>query len=88
MNNYSDKFGYYSIGDYCTYSKLEAIELHQKLNMHPKWHFNDCVFGNFDWIIGWDDGGMSRLGRGGGDATSSFGSEGEREDDGGIGRDL
>ena len=51
MNNYSDKFGYYSIGDYCTYSKLEAIELHQKINIHPKWHFNDFVFGNFDWSI-------------------------------------
>ena len=49
MNNYSDEFGYYSIGDYCTYSKLEAIELHQKINIHPKWHCNDFVFGDFDW---------------------------------------
>lgn len=49
MNSYSDKFGYYSIGNYCTYSKLEAIELHQKLDIHPEWHFNDFVFGNFDW---------------------------------------
>ena len=51
MTVLSDKFGYYSIGDYSTYSKLEAIELHQKLNIHPEWHFNDYVFGNFDWTI-------------------------------------
>lgn len=51
MISNKDKFGYYTVGDFKTYSKLEAIELHQKINVHPNWHFNDAVFSNFDWTI-------------------------------------
>jgi hypothetical protein len=44
-----DQFGYYRVGDLRTYSKLEAIELHQKTGHHPEWHFNEAVFRSYDW---------------------------------------
>lgn len=45
-----DKFGFYTLGKYTTYSKLEAIELHNRLNIFPEWNFNDHVFENVDWF--------------------------------------
>jgi hypothetical protein len=48
LNN-PDIFGYYTVGGYKTYSKLEAIELHTKTGIHPSWHFNDEVFRSYDW---------------------------------------
>lgn len=44
-----NKFGYYSAGDYCTYSKVDAIEVGDRLNQPVRWHFNDEVFDNLDW---------------------------------------
>jgi hypothetical protein len=44
-----DQFGYYRVGDLRTYSKLEAIELHQKTGHHPEWYFNEAVFRSYDW---------------------------------------
>jgi len=44
-----DQFGYYTLGDLKTYSKVEAIELHTKSGIHPSWHFNDEIFSKFDW---------------------------------------
>ena len=42
-------FGYWSVGDYKTFSKLEALEIHLKLNIPVKYHFNDEVYGAIDW---------------------------------------
>lgn len=42
----SDKFGYYTVGDFKTYSKYEACKLG-----NPSWHFNDEVYSSIDWKI-------------------------------------
>lgn len=42
-------FGYYSVSDYKTFSKLEAIEIATKTNQKVNWHFNDEVYGSYDW---------------------------------------
>jgi hypothetical protein len=47
--NDKDKFGYYSVGDIKTYSKIEAIELGKKTKLWPRWDFNDSIFGLYDW---------------------------------------
>jgi len=47
--NRQDQFGYYTVGEFKTYSKLEAIELANKTNSKPNWHFNDNVFQSLDW---------------------------------------
>ncbi len=44
-----DKFGYYQVGDVKTYSKLEAITLHEKTGNHPNWMFNQVEFSQLDW---------------------------------------
>ena len=44
-----DKFGYYSVGDIKTFSKIEAIELGKKIKRWPRWDFNDSIFGHYDW---------------------------------------
>ena len=44
-----DRFGFYQVGDYKTYSKLEAIELHEKTGIHPSWNFNQETFSQYDW---------------------------------------
>jgi hypothetical protein len=49
LGNDKDKFGFYSVGNYKTYSKLEAIELHQRTNIHPHWNFNEEFFSMYDW---------------------------------------
>lgn len=47
-----DQFGYYQVGDFKTYSKVEAIELaHAKSSLTPRWIFNDETFGNYNWKI-------------------------------------
>lgn len=46
-----DQFGYYRVGDLRTYSKLEAIELHEKTGHHPQWCFNEAAFDSYDWRI-------------------------------------
>lgn len=45
----SDRFGYYQVGNFKTFSKLHAIELHRSTGVHPTWHFNDEIFSSFDW---------------------------------------
>ena len=47
--NRQDKFGYYTVGAFKTYSKLEAIELANKTSGQLVWHFNDAVFQSLDW---------------------------------------
>jgi hypothetical protein len=44
-----DKFGYYTVGDRKTYSKLQSIEWQQETGLFPEWNFNDSVFDSFDW---------------------------------------
>ena len=44
-----DKFGFYTVGDFKTYSKLEAIELSSKVKKPLEWNFNQTVFENFNW---------------------------------------
>ena len=51
LGNDKDKFGYYRIGKYKTYSKVEAIEAGQRLNIFPEWIFNDVEFGCYDWTV-------------------------------------
>ena len=56
MNTDKDKFGYYQVGQFKTYSKIEAIELHVITGIHPEWRFNDLAFGSYDWTIEpWQD---------------------------------
>lgn len=45
-----DKFGYYTVGDFKTYSKVEAIELHKQTGIHPHWDFNELVFSCYNWV--------------------------------------
>lgn len=51
LGNDKDKFGYYRVGDYKTYSKVEAIELSRRVNKFPDWIFNDLEFGAYDWRV-------------------------------------
>ena len=44
-----DKFGFYQVGDFRTYSKFEAIEQHVKTGQKLLWRFNDEVFSSYDW---------------------------------------
>lgn len=44
-----DNFGYYQVGELKFYSKLEAIELHTKSNIHPHWNFNEAAYSSMDW---------------------------------------
>jgi len=46
-----NKFGYYTVGDFCTYSKLEAFEVAQKTNKEILRHFNDEVFSLIDTTV-------------------------------------
>jgi hypothetical protein len=51
LGNNKDKFGYYKVGDFKTYSKIEAIELHQATKIHPRWDFNELEFSCYDWTV-------------------------------------
>jgi len=47
-----DDYGYYIVGNhYKTYSKFDAIETGIRLNIHPRWVFNDDIFSKFNWKI-------------------------------------
>lgn len=48
-NSRQDKFGFYTVGAFKTYSKLEALELADKTNSVPTWHFNTAVFDRVEW---------------------------------------
>jgi hypothetical protein len=51
LGNNKDKFGFYQIGQYQTYSKMEAIELHRRIRIHPHWNFNEVEFSKYDWTV-------------------------------------
>ena len=44
-----DKFGFYQVGDFRTYSKFEAIEQHIKSNKKIHWNFNDTTYRSYKW---------------------------------------
>lgn len=44
-----DHFGFYQVGPYKTYSKLDALEISAKTGIDLKWNFNDEVYSKFDW---------------------------------------
>lgn len=46
-----DKFGFYQVGNFRTYSKVEAIELANKTGQELHWNFNDLDFSTYDWTI-------------------------------------
>ena len=45
------KFGYYTVGDLKTYSKIEAIEWQERFGKFPVWNFNKEIFDNCNWHI-------------------------------------
>lgn len=45
----NDQFGFYSVGGFKTYSKLEAIEHSGKSQKPVAWNFNNDIFDKFDW---------------------------------------
>jgi hypothetical protein len=48
-NSDKNKFGYYEVGDYRTYSKYDAIVVAETQKKTPTWNFNDAVFSCYDW---------------------------------------
>jgi hypothetical protein len=46
-----DKFGFYQVGKFKTYSKVEAIELSNATAIPVHWNFNDEEFGLYDWTV-------------------------------------
>lgn len=43
------KLGYYTVGQSRYKSKIDALIAGTKLNVHPKWHFNDDVWNSINW---------------------------------------
>lgn len=43
------RFGYYKVGNLQVYSKIEALEISQRLKETISWHYNDEVFDTVDW---------------------------------------
>lgn len=43
------QFGYYQIGDYKTFSKIDAIEIEARTGKTITWHFNDEIYSCYDW---------------------------------------
>jgi len=46
-----DKLGFYSVGQFKTHSKIEAIEMEKILGVKSEWNFNNEVFSKFDWTV-------------------------------------
>jgi len=46
-----DKFGFYQVGEFKTYSKVEAIELSNKVGQPVHWNFNDEEFAMYNWAV-------------------------------------
>lgn len=51
LKNNKDHWGFYTVGDYKTYSKLEAVEASASKKIPFKWDFNNAVFDRYDWTI-------------------------------------
>jgi hypothetical protein len=50
-NSDKNRFGYYEVGDYKTYSKYDAIVVSEQSKKKPRWNFNDEVFSCYNWAI-------------------------------------
>jgi len=50
-NGSKDHYGYYTVGQHKTYSKLDAVLLHERTGIFPTWHFNDAEFSAQDWTL-------------------------------------
>ena len=50
MNN-KDHFGFYQVGNFCTYSKLEALEKSKQSGQPVDWNFNRAAFNRINWQI-------------------------------------
>jgi hypothetical protein len=48
--NKQDRFGFYQVGDYKTYSKHDAYE-RVKTGQKVAWNFNQEVYSSFDWSV-------------------------------------
>jgi hypothetical protein len=44
-----DHWGFYQVGEFKTYSKIEAIEISGKTKSTIHWNYNNYVFDAFDW---------------------------------------
>jgi hypothetical protein len=49
LTQHQDPLGVYRVGDCKFYSKLQAIEMHEKTGIHPHWDFNEAVFSSYNW---------------------------------------
>lgn len=46
-----DKFGFYTVGDRKTYSKIEALEWQRSSGDFPEWDFNKKIFDSYNWSV-------------------------------------
>lgn len=46
-----DHFGFYEIGPYKTYSKVEAIEISARTGVDLQWNFNNSIFSQYNWKV-------------------------------------
>lgn len=46
-----DRYGYYTVGTYKTYSKIEAIEYQAATKQPLQWHYNTEVYSKYNWAI-------------------------------------
>lgn len=49
-NSDKNRLGFYTVGSYHTYSKVDAIEVGLAMGRSPQWHFNDAQFDSQDWF--------------------------------------
>jgi len=49
LNPKKDRFGFYLVNGFKTYSKVEALEIATATNHPVKWIFNDLEFSSHDW---------------------------------------
>lgn len=48
---HADKFGYFQVGKFKTYSKLEALDIQNTLGHWPNWNFNRETFDRCNWFL-------------------------------------
>lgn len=46
-----DKFGFFQVGDFKTYSKLEALDIQTATGHWPHWNFNKEIFNKHNWFL-------------------------------------
>jgi len=53
INNFNrqDEFGFYQVGEYTSYSKVEALEVSKKTGKEVIWNFNNEILKNYNWKI-------------------------------------